>query len=406
MIITNVCLLLEALSIVICLHHLYGEKFRLDIATVCYLSIDMISMVTVNYLGLSKTYTMIIYPLLILYCGKRFGFKIRRLVINLALCMVFISGIQMIVSFPICYLLNLHVVQDVQLLFVNVLAFLVVLFLLPKFRVRQLSLFLDDKEKILVATLCICFFMILLLMFSYKRIKLLDINQTFLLFISMFLIFILSGQLGKYKIKAKEIETELKMQRLYSDSFKGLIDDIRLRQHEFDNHINTIYCQHYTCKTYDELVNTQREYCRLISKENRYNKLSANGNRFIVGFLYGKLAEIEKMGIEVTYRINVGDLNIGIPIHKIIEILGDLINNAVEALEKMERKNKLFVSIEEKDDFTIEVRNESSSISYDEMSLFFEKVIVKRDKIEGWVCLMLSRYAKNIKWILAAKMKK
>ena len=52
MIITNVCLLLEALSIVICLHHLYGEKFRLDIATVCYLSIDMISMAAVNYLGL------------------------------------------------------------------------------------------------------------------------------------------------------------------------------------------------------------------------------------------------------------------------------------------------------------------------------------------------------------------
>ena len=67
MIITNVCLLLEALSIVICLHHLYGEKFRLDIATVCYLSIDMISMAAVNYLGLSKVYTMIIYPFLILF---------------------------------------------------------------------------------------------------------------------------------------------------------------------------------------------------------------------------------------------------------------------------------------------------------------------------------------------------
>ena len=34
MIITNVCLLLEALSIVICLHHLYGEKFRLDLSLI------------------------------------------------------------------------------------------------------------------------------------------------------------------------------------------------------------------------------------------------------------------------------------------------------------------------------------------------------------------------------------
>ncbi len=80
MIVTNVCLLLEALSIVICLHHLYGEKFRLDIATVSFLSIDMIIMTAINYFGLPKTYTMVIYPVIILYCGVRFGFRIKSLV--------------------------------------------------------------------------------------------------------------------------------------------------------------------------------------------------------------------------------------------------------------------------------------------------------------------------------------
>ncbi len=37
--ITNVCLLLEMLSIVLCLHRLYGEKFRFDIVTVSFVCV-------------------------------------------------------------------------------------------------------------------------------------------------------------------------------------------------------------------------------------------------------------------------------------------------------------------------------------------------------------------------------
>lgn len=383
MIITNVCLLLEALSIVICLHHLYGEKFRLDIATVCYLSIDMIIVIAVNFLGMAKEFTMVIYPILIIYCGLRFGLKIRALFINNILCMVLISGIQMLMAFLICHLLKIHVIDETQLLVVNLGVFLIVLLILPKCKLEKMSLFLDNKERFLICIISICLFMAMFLVYKYKQTELLEINQSIFIFISIFFVFLLAGLLGKYKLKAKEIETELKMQRLYSDSFKGLIDDIRLRQHEFGNHINTIYSQHYTCKTYEELVNTQKEYCELISKENQYNKLSQNGNHFIIGFLYGKLSEIEKKGIEITYRISVEDVNIGIPIHKIIEILGDLLNNAVEALENMEDKNKLFISIEEKEDFIIEVKNESDNFNLNDIGLFFERGYSKKGQNRG-----------------------
>ena len=78
MIIQNVCLLLEALSMVFCLYYLYGEKFKLDIVTISYLSIHMIIMATINYYEISNTYTMIIYPIIIVYCGVRFGFQAKR----------------------------------------------------------------------------------------------------------------------------------------------------------------------------------------------------------------------------------------------------------------------------------------------------------------------------------------
>ena len=209
-----------------------------------------------------------------------------------------------------------------------------------------------------------------------------ELNQAILLFASIVFIFILANRLSVYKIKAKEAETELKMQKVYADSFNGLINNIRLRQHEFDNHINAIYSQHYIYKTYEELVDAQRNYCQMILKENRFNKLLSSGNPIIVGFLYGKFIEIEKMGIEIEYKVNAKNLDIEIPVHKIVEILGDLLNNAVEALMVMDGKRNLYIGMEDNNTI-IEVRNRSPYIDYSEIMTFFIKGYSKKGDGRG-----------------------
>ena len=203
------------------------------------------------------------------------------------------------------------------------------------------------------------------------------------MFVSIACIWVLAGELGKYKIKAKEVETELKMYELYAISFQGLVENIRLRQHEFDNHINTIYSQHYIYETYEELVEAQNAYCNVISKENQFNKLLKASNPIIAGFLYGKFMEIDKMGIEIDYRVKIGGLNIEVPVYKIVEILGDLLNNAIEAIEKTDGINKMYVSIVEDVRFEIEVRNESQFINYNEIENFFTKGYSKKGENRG-----------------------
>ena len=143
MIITNVCLLLEALSIVICLHHLYGEKFRLDIATVSFLSIDMIIMTAINYFGLPKTYTMVIYPVIILYCGVRFGFEIKKIAVNFILCIILVGGLQLLIATPIGYLFNMHNVVKLNLLIMISTVFVVITIAIPYAKIEKLSSFLQ-----------------------------------------------------------------------------------------------------------------------------------------------------------------------------------------------------------------------------------------------------------------------
>ena len=382
--VTNICLLLEALSIIYCLHCLYGEKFKLDIATTSFLAIDMIIMTIINYYELSKVYTMIIYPMIVDYCGIRFGFKIKEMITNVIVCIIINGGIQMLVMVPLHYILGVSLVSNIQLLIVNCVALSIVVLLLPKIKIERLAFYLQKREKILIISLGGCFLIITFLLLNYKGFKLFELNQTMLLFISLAFILVLTGQASEYKVRAKEVETELKMHKLYADSFQGLVENIRLKQHEFDNHINTLYSQHYICKTYDELIKAQKDYCQLIMKENQFNKLLTMESSVVIGFLYAKFIEMDKLGINIAYKISTGNSEAGIPDYKIIEILGNLLTNAAEALKTEDHLNQLFVLlINEGKFFEIEVRNESPIINLDEIDSFFNKGYSKKGDGRG-----------------------
>ena len=373
--IQRICLVLEALSIVICLHYLYGEKFKLDIKTTSFLAINMIMMTAINYYHMPKALTMFIYPVIVIYCGVRFGFEIRALVINNILYMVIISGIQLIVL-VVCGQAfgKIEIFRDVELLIVNCITFFLILFILPKLKLNIFSRCLQDKEKIYILSLTISIVITVYCLVNYKTINRVELHQVILLFVCLLFICILVFQLAKYKIKTNEAETELKTHKLYEDSFYNLIGNIRLRQHEFDNHINAICNLHYMCDTYEELVSKQEEYCEAVIIENHFNKLLRAGNPLVIGFLYGKFVEADKLGIKVDYAINIKELNIGIPIYKIVEILGNLTNNAVEALKNMDKDKVMYVEmIENNGEFKIEVRNKSKYILQDKMEMFFKK---------------------------------
>lgn len=382
--ITNICLLLEVLSIVFCLHHLYGEKVKLDIETISYLSIHMITMATINYYGLPQIYTLVTYPFIFVYGGIKFGFKLKTLIINNILNIAITSSIQFIVLFLYYLTFKIQVLDSIRALIVSGLAFMVVVIVLPKCRLDKFSSFLQDKDRIYIIALWISVIVAGYCLAKYKKMDSVGLFQNAILFASFIVICFLVFQLGKSKVKAKEIETELKMYRLFADSFQSMIDNIRMRQHEFNNHISTMKGFCYLYDTYEELVHAQEDYYQTIKKENRFNKLLKSGNPVIIGFLYGKFTEIEKRGIDLSFKISIKEFDIGVPVYKIVEVLGNLINNAVEALEKSEGEKKLFVlMVEYEDSFEIEVRNTSRFIGPDELGLFFKKGYSQKGENRG-----------------------
>ncbi len=375
MIIENVCLLLEIFSIVICLHYLYDEKFRLDISTICVMSIDMIIMTIINFYDFPQVFSIVIYPIILIYCTIKFGYDLQALIVNNVLYIAFVSGIQFAIFIIYFIVTNINVVDIYSLLFVNFFTLtIIILFQHKVVRLHKISVYLQNKERLLTISLGFCLLISVIALINYKNQNGLIIGQYVILFVAIFFVCILSIQLSKYKIKSKETEAELKIHKIYENSFSNLIESIRSRQHEFDNHINTIYSQHYVYSTYEELVKAQSDYCDEITKENKFNKLLTNGNPIITGFLYGKIVEIDKLGINLSYEISIEEMEIGIPVYKIIELLGNLINNAVEAIQQSDGMNNLYILVEEhKKKLRIVVRNENAFIEYDKLHTMFLK---------------------------------
>lgn len=327
---------------------------------------------------------MIIYPIMAVYCGIRFRPQIKEIIINVIVCIIIIGVIQSLSALPIYYMFKIELFSGYELLFINCISFIIVWGLLPRFKISRIVTFLKSKGEVWIISLIVCLIVAVFWLVSYKGFKILELNQAVLLLMSLVFALVLMGQLSEYKVRAKEVETELKMHKLYADSMQGLIENIRARQHEFDNHINTLYSQHYIYSTYDELVKAQSDYCQLVIKENRFNKLLTISNSVIISFLYTKFIEIDKKGIDVKYKVSINNPQIDIPDYKIIEILGNLIKNAVEALDKEDVLNKLFVLfIEEGDFLEIEVRNESPIINLEEIATFFDKGVSKKGKERG-----------------------
>lgn len=228
-----------------------------------------------------------------------------------------------------------------------------------------------------------------------------------LLFLGALLICPVAVSLVKYKVRAKKAELELQTYKKYGESLKDLIDGMRAKQHEFDNHINAIYSQHYLYDNYSDLVHAQQEYCQEIRDENRYNKLLLSGNPVIAVFLHEKFLEAEQYGIQVFYKMAVQNLECDIPVHKQVELLGNLLDNAIEELKKSEDHCRMFVMVfESYSKIEIQVGNEVTQVDYGSIGRFFEKGYSKKGDSRGYGLYNVKRICEKYRMDIACDVKK
>ena len=191
-------------------------------------------------------------------------------------------------------------------------------------------------------------------------------------------------QWNKASELSQEKDRRIMIQQMCQESYEQLLIEVRNRQHEFQNHLAALQGMCYSCQTIEELTELQSSYCDRILVENKYNKLLYGCNSPIVGgFLYSKFSKADEKNIETDYQISINPKKNGIDEFELIEMVGILYDNAVEALESASRK-KMNVNISEDNGMiNISVDNVSPFISSEEMMTFFHRGVSTKGKNRG-----------------------
>lgn len=157
--------------------------------------------------------------------------------------------------------------------------------------------------------------------------------------------------------KAHYIE-QLHQYEQYNIVYKDMISEIRHRQHDFNNHLQALYSMNMACENIEELRKEQYNYFKKLENDNKtYHLLKENVSSILVAFLYIKFKEVQNQGIQVDYTISVNQLENVIPFSDFVELVGNLLDNAVEATVKNSVKAVKFLLEESSTAIHLEISN-------------------------------------------------
>lgn len=195
-----------------------------------------------------------------------------------------------------------------------------------------------------------------------------DVIPLFFLILVVFLINIDIFRRHKhYDIQKRELESY----KQYLPLLEDMIDKICIRQHDFNNHLQTLHMLPLTYTDYDSLKKALFSYeAKINAKEEQIPLLKLN-KKLVAGFLICKMATCEKQKKTLQVEILNYCLQCDIPESTLIELLGILIDNAIEASPEGET---IYLQINSKENqVRFIVKNIGTELTPQLRTLFFQK---------------------------------
>ncbi|NLA85107.1 MAG: GHKL domain-containing protein [Clostridiales bacterium] len=190
----------------------------------------------------------------------------------------------------------------------------------------------------------------------------------------------------KERIKLMHIENQLELQKKYSRNMELIVDAVRKEKHDYRNHISTLIA---LCTMKDpDALNKIREYAlKLTNNENTSGFHFYNtGNKYLDGLLAVKNSEANakeiffEVDVETTLKdIQVDDVDL-------TTIVGNIIDNAFEAVVMNPPERKKIVSLliyRENNKCIIAIANNGEEIHEVHKKHIFEYKYSTKSKAEG-----------------------
>lgn len=377
----HIVLLLETLLILYCFHVINERKIRLNIGIILFVLGNILFWEVKNVFPedrLSDCIAYVIYFALDMYYFNNIW---KKALVDVVLSILFVVSCQMIGMVTV----NVIGIQgDNLLLMGNIIACIVAWFILP--RLKMQSLYTALVQGIPYIGIIMSVFIVELCLALIQR-----RNQHGLqLEVYVFTVPILFGVTGivvkllQKSDETEEIKAELAMTNTMHYRYEKLLDNVRIRQHGFNNQITAILGMHYVYKTYEELVKNQQDLCRIAMNDNKFNKLLWLRNDVLAGFLFQKLKEIEEVGVDIDLEVISTEFFLPVPIQYTIEMIGILLDNAYESVTTLQTKQIIkIIFLRDENLLILSILNPSPYIEYNDINKMFIRGVSSKGEGRG-----------------------
>lgn len=380
----RVYLLLEIITILIGLRVLHKGNKRPGFVIMLYVALALIIASFIESGWMHPAFVYLIYLGLVIVCKLEYGDGIFDAIIYIALDIALLGALQMIGGVVVCGILRTNYITNGITLGIILFTCGVLLLIKRYFRLNKYveMVFINGivGKIILLAGSVVGIFVFGLLKnndsISWKNI----IGLPILIIIISVILF----QWQKEKFENKQRKQELSAYERYNIVYKDLISQVRRRQHDFNNHINAVFSMNTVATDLKELVKWQNEYCQNILEENNTNKLLRDDvSSILAGFIYTKIDQAEKKGIQVKYKIEVNGIEEHISFVDFVEVFGNLFDNAVEEVVDKEIKKIDFTVTQDEHTLFIRIANPCDKEKSEKIQHMFIEGISTKGKGRG-----------------------
>ncbi|ABR49690.1 signal transduction histidine kinase regulating citrate/malate metabolism [Alkaliphilus metalliredigens QYMF] len=214
-----------------------------------------------------------------------------------------------------------------------------------------------------------------LIIYLLNTLFLLDVYTDFSIYFLVVTLFaLITFTFIQVMVEDKEEKILIKSYEQQESLVSPLIEDIRSKQHDFKNHITTIYG--FSQQSTSDVIQNIQIYIESLNKHliDIDTFLHIN-NKVISGILYSKLCEAELKNIDLQYKIPPYDVPFPLADYEYVSVLGNLLDNALEVPMKAdnEKKKIIFKLIDDANSSVLEIWNNGTPINSKDMSDLFRK---------------------------------
>lgn len=187
----------------------------------------------------------------------------------------------------------------------------------------------------------------------------------------------LSGAFFIFLVFVQKVSTyqmEIDCHKRYEEKYGEVITELRERQHKFMNQLDSVYALCKIYDNYDELVQHQALELNHLRKYMMSGKLLILDRPLVIAHIYTKLCEAEEKHIQLQTDFSCSLNNMNIPDIFLIEIIGNLLDNAMDEVLARGKHERIGMKITDAgNEICISVGNEHEKIPYSEYNQFFKE---------------------------------